>query len=243
MAEEDDAAGNAAAIVLAGGSGVRFESGRNKVFHFLTDRQVALQSLLAFKFLKEIVFVMNAADMPQGDSDLAGNNLQSRLRDAGVTSIVPGGARRQDSVFCGLEALSPGIDLVAIHDAARPLVTESLVRSVLVAAKEAGGAVPGLPVRDTLKSVTSSGDIQGTVSRQGLVAVQTPQGFQREVILAAHRENQRNGNGDVTDDAALVERMGHAVRIIPGDPSNIKVTDPDDLLFARTLLFVREASV
>lgn len=150
-----------------------------------------------------------------------------------VAAAVAGGATRSESVRAGLAALPPSAGVVVVHDAARPLASDSLFASV-VAAVEAGadGAVPGLPVVDTLKRV-EGGRIIETVDREALVAVQTPQAFRADVLRAAHE-----AAGDATDDAALVEAAGGTVVVVPGELHNLKLTTPDDL--ARAAWVMRE---
>lgn len=142
--------------------------------------------------------------------------------------LVSGGLLRQDSVRRGLEVLPRRCEVVLVHDAARPFLSAGLVVRLLAAVNgEVAGAVPGLPVTDTVKQV--SGDvIQMTVNRQILQTVQTPQVFVRDVLQEAHRRCQEEG-WSVTDDASLLERSGQTVRVVPGEPGNIKITTPEDL--------------
>lgn len=184
---------------------------------------------------------------PKQRAVLAGRPLWQWAREAllagGVSRVVvvgdvdggiPGGARRQDSVAVGLAELPDEVTHVLVHDAARPLASAGLVRSV-VAALSAGSeaVVPAVPVRDTIKRV-AAGRVVATVDRSGLVAVQTPQGFAVEVLRRAHGAV----TGDVTDDASMVEAIGGAVDIVPGEAGNIKVTFPEDLTHAAALLEV-----
>ncbi len=145
---------------------------------------------------------------------------------------VPGGDRRRDSVASGLEAISDRAGLVLIHDAARPLVTADLVRRVIdrLLIGDVAGVVPAIPIRDTLKRI--AGDIVlETVDRADLVAVQTPQGFDLETLRAAHAAS----GADATDDASMVEAIGGTIAIVGGDPANLKVTYPEDLVVAEAL--------
>ena len=145
--------------------------------------------------------------------------------------VVAGGAERTDSVAAGLAALGD-VDIVLVHDAARCLTPlEVFERVVDAVGGGAAGAVPGLPLVDTVKTVDPSGVITGTPDRASLRAVQTPQGFRREVLVTAYR----SGVG-ATDDAALVELGGHHVVVVAGDPLAFKVTSPDDLEHAERLL-------
>lgn len=150
-----------------------------------------------------------------------------------VAAAVAGGATRSESVRAGLAAVPESAGIVVIHDAARPLASGALFASVVDAvAAGADGAVPGIPVVDTLKRV-EGGRIVQTVDREGMVAVQTPQAFRARSLRAAHA-----AAGDATDDAALVESMGGTVVVVPGETRNLKLTTPDDL--ARAARSVRE---
>ena len=144
---------------------------------------------------------------------------------------VEGGARRQDSVAAGLRA-APEADYYLVHDAARPLVTTEVCARVLAAAREHGAAIPAVPVVDTIKRVDEAGLVLGTVHREPLRAVQTPQAFAGALLRRAHAEVQ----ADVTDDAAMVEHLGAPVVTAEGDPANIKITTAGDLDLVRALL-------
>lgn len=146
--------------------------------------------------------------------------------------MVAGGATRAESVRAGLAVVPEDADVVVVHDAARPLAGAELFAAVVAAVRsgDVDGAVPVVPVADTLKRVV--GDrVVGTVDRDGLVAVQTPQAFAAEALRAAH-----HGGGDATDDAGLLEAAGRVVGTVPGDPRNLKLTRAEDLVLAGTLL-------
>jgi 2-C-methyl-D-erythritol 4-phosphate cytidylyltransferase len=134
-------------------------------------------------------------------------------------------------VLAGLEALA-GVEYVAIHDAARPLVTPELFAAGFAAARTTGAAIAAVPVVDTLKRVSLAGAVLDTVPREGLWAVQTPQVFRYDLLLAAHRADA----ADVTDDAMLLEALGHTVHVYPGSSRNLKVTTAGDLVLAAALL-------
>lgn len=148
---------------------------------------------------------------------------------------VYGGAERQDSVRLGLEALDAHCEIVVIHDAARPLVTARLIAQSIAVAAEHGGALAAVPVRDTLKRVAADGVVVETVPRQQLWFAQTPQTFRVPLIREAHTRALAAGVR-ATDDAALVEWIGGTVRVVPGDPLNVKLTTPDDWRFAEAVL-------
>ena len=199
-----------AAIIVAAGSGTRF--GRSKHDLVLGGKPLWRWSVEAFEEAgaSEIVVV---GDVPGG---------------------VPGGNRRRDSVSAGLDALTSGSPIVLIHDAARPLVGIDLIESVVVAIAGTGveGAIPVIPVTDTIKRVEGS-RVGETVDRSALVACQTPQGFITQALRDAHRTLPSN---DVTDDATLVERNGGIVVLVDGDRANIKITFPGDLAMAEAIV-------
>ena len=150
---------------------------------------------------------------------------------AKVCAVVPGGARRQDSVRTGLEALGR-CDWVVVHDGARPMVTGELIERGLGEAREAGASCCALPVPDTLKEGDEAQDVVCTLDRSRLWLAQTPQVFSYELLLRAHRQAE----GDATDDAALVEALGAKVRLYQGSPRNLKVTTTEDLALVEALL-------
>jgi 2-C-methyl-D-erythritol 4-phosphate cytidylyltransferase len=155
----------------------------------------------------------------------------SDWQGADVDALVTGGATRAESVRAGLGAVSLGAEIVVVHDAARPLATAALFVAVVDAVRDgADGAVPGLAVTDTLKRVDEV-RVTSTVDRVGLVAVQTPQAFRADILRDAHASG-----ADATDDASLVEELGGSVVVVPGDPRNLKITGPADLMIAAALL-------
>jgi 2-C-methyl-D-erythritol 4-phosphate cytidylyltransferase len=152
---------------------------------------------------------------------------------------VPGGATRADSVRCGLAAVPADAAVIVVHDAARPLASPELFGAVIAAVTDGGadGAVPGVPVSDTIKAVDESGRVTGTLDRAALVAVQTPQAFGAAALRRAHAGGVTAG---ATDDAMLVEATGGTVLVVPGETGNLKITDPGDLGAAERLLAARE---
>jgi len=147
-----------------------------------------------------------------------------------VADVCPGGERRQDSVAAGLKRLTQ-CEWVVIHDGARPLVTVDLIDRGLTEARDTGAAVAAVPVTDTIKVADNGGVVQKTLPRQNLWAVQTPQVFRFDIITKAYQQ----AKAEVTDDAALVERLGYKVKLYMGAYDNIKITTPDDLVLAEAL--------
>lgn len=150
-----------------------------------------------------------------------------------ATSVVAGGATRRDSVAAGLSAVGDAVDHVLVHDVARPFVPATVIDAVL-AALDAGApaVVPVIGIHDTVRRLLADGTLDGLVDRSSLAAIQTPQGFVRDVLVSAHREG---AHLDVTDDAALVEALGLAVVAVPGSDQSFKITTPADLAHAEAL--------
>jgi 2-C-methyl-D-erythritol 4-phosphate cytidylyltransferase / 2-C-methyl-D-erythritol 2,4-cyclodiphosphate synthase len=164
-----------------------------------------------------------------GEEDLSRcREIVDRFQLNKVSDVIPGGQHRQESVLNGLFRTPSEAEIVAIHDGARPLVNGEIISQSVDAARLHGAAIAVTPVIDTVKSADSDSFVTATLSREELYAVQTPQSFRRELILEAHQK-ARAGGVFATDDAALVEMMGGKVKITPGSPENIKVTQPQDI--------------
>jgi 2-C-methyl-D-erythritol 4-phosphate cytidylyltransferase len=161
-----------------------------------------------------------------------GSVRSSAADELGADHVVSGGPTRSHSVRAGLAAVPTEASVIIVHDAARPLASASLFGSVVDALAEDGidGAIPVLPVTDTLKRA-AGGKVSNTVDREGMVSVQTPQAFVAATLRAAHAEG-----GEASDDAGLLEALGATVRTVPGEPSNFKLTHPEDMAIAQTLV-------
>ncbi|MCS6926691.1 MAG: 2-C-methyl-D-erythritol 4-phosphate cytidylyltransferase [Candidatus Binatia bacterium] len=219
--------------MVAAGKGERMGAPVPKVFLPLAGVPVlirTLQSLLHSPCIATVVIVI----APEREA-LCRQVLQTYAPFARPIRTVHGGAERQDSVRLGLAALDEECEIVVIHDAARPLVTPRLIEQSITVAAEHGGALVAVPVRDTVKRVAENGRVLETVSRHQLWLAQTPQTFRVPLIRAAHARAFAAGVR-ATDDAALVEWMGESVRVVPGDPLNVKLTTPDDWSFAEAVL-------
>jgi len=213
------------ALVLGAGRGERLGCAQPKAFVPVAGRPLlahALEALIACERVDWVIPVVPASALAQSAALLAAFDARGKLGAA-----VAGGAERQDSVAAGLEALPPDTDLVAVHDAARPLVRAGDVARVIEAAREAGAAILAVPARDTIKRVRD-GWILETPLRDECWTAQTPQVFRVELLreaLAKAVAAQRIG----TDCAQLVEALGVRVRVVAGDPGNLKLTGPEDL--------------
>jgi 2-C-methyl-D-erythritol 4-phosphate cytidylyltransferase len=215
---------NAAAILLAAGRGERLATDTPKGFVEVGGRPLLSYSLEAVRACPQIEMIVVA--VPDGYQDRAFEIVGPRGVD-----VVLGGPSRQSSVDNSLGIvltdLSPLPESVVVHDVARPLATPALFERVLSALKDADGAVPAIPVVDTIKRVYE-GTVTETLRRDSLVAVQTPQAFRTEALERAHAAARREGV-EATDDAALLERIGARVVVVEGDPRNLKITTPEDL--------------
>lgn len=207
-----------AAILLAAGQGNRFGGEAPKQFAPLLGQPVLRHAAAALARHASLI-------QPVGEAAPIAAAL------AGIAHLAPvaGGAERQDSVRAGLEALAPHApDIVLVHDGARPCLGDELIPSLLAALAEAPGAIPAVPVADTLKR-GEAGRIAATVPRTGLFRAQTPQAFHFPLLLRLHRAASAGGAAGATDDAALLEQAGHPVLLVPGSEDNIKLTYPADL--------------
>ena len=222
------------AIIVAAGKGERLATGIDKPFIELNGRPIVTYSLSLFEEITDISSIILVVSRERMADAAA---LVTRCGLSKVREIVVGGAIRQESVFNGLESLPVTVQTVLIHDAARPLISKDTVVQLIAVGKKMA-TIPVLPVSDTLKEV-KGGCVLRTLDRRHFYAVQTPQVFPREVILTAYRQAKRFGTVG-TDDAALVEAAGFPVQIIEGERSNIKITYPDDLLYAGIILKIKK---
>jgi 2-C-methyl-D-erythritol 4-phosphate cytidylyltransferase len=217
------------AVLVAAGRSARM--GFDKILTLLSDRPVlaySLELLAAMDAISEIV-VVTSPDKLDRVQRLAGRRAHVR--------VCPGGETRQASVERGVAALSPAIDLVLIHDAARPLATAVMMAEGIRLGRAAGAAVAAIPVSDTIKIVAADGRVERTPERARLFAAQTPQVFRRDWLEASYAKLQSSPEPPpITDEASLLEWAGYPVQTFPGDPRNIKLTNPFDLTLAEALL-------
>lgn len=200
----------------------------DKLFTVIAGKPLLAHAIAAFEdcaAIDRIVLVLSEANLERG------RELVTRSGFSKVCGVCPGGARRQDSVRLGLEALGR-CDYVALHDGARPLVTPELIERGIEAARETGAAAPAVALPDTVKEAGPDRMVVRTLDRSRLWAVQTPQVFRYELLLRAHKDV----TADVTDDAAMVEALGEPVRLFDGDRRNLKVTTAEDLRLVEAFL-------
>lgn len=212
-------------------------NGINKLFSDLDGKPVIVHTLTAFEnsqVIDEIIIVSKTEEIFE---------ISELVKEYGfkkVSKVIRGGDRRQDSVLAGLMELSSSSELAAIHDGARPLVTEKVIAAAINAALEHNAAAPAVPVKDTVK-VVKQGIIQSTPTRSELYAVQTPQVFKTDIIKAALTD-ANNAKVELTDDCMAIERLGLTVKITEGDYENIKITTPTDLVIAEAIIRERGVS-
>ena len=222
-------------IIVAGGKGTRAGADELKQFRWVAGKPMLLHSVQLFQQRDDVGMVVvvlpfeHVGDPPpwlfQCDTE--------RL----LLSV--GGKERSDSVRNGLEDLPNEAGIVVIHDAARPFATEKMIQDVVDAARAGNGAAPGLPVVDTLKRVGADQEILETIDRADVVRIQTPQAFPRDMIEQAHTRAFRESIS-ATDDAALCERLGMRVVVVPGSERALKITTEADFARAEALSILRE---
>jgi 2-C-methyl-D-erythritol 4-phosphate cytidylyltransferase len=217
-----------AVVIPAGGVGTRFGGRLPKQFIRLGRAPILTQTVAHFTRHPAIVAIVVAA--PQIHVERTRRALAGVARRAPV-SVVQGGGMRQDSVWLALQAVPATADIIIVHDAVRPLITRGLIDAVVAAAAESGAAICALPITETVKRVRQE-VVETTLDRSELWAVQTPQAFRAALLREAHEKARRDGVIG-TDDAMLVERLGHRVRVVRGLAENVKITTPEDLRRAR----------
>ena len=217
------------AILLAAGKGLRFGSPVSKPLIKLGSRPLitySLEALSRHPEIKEIIVVVNTANEKGIAAALKSHSLKK------VTLIVRGGLRRQDSLGNALKFADSRSKLVLIHDAARPFINRKIISDAIKAARKSRASVSAVPVKATIKEGVG-GVVRKTLNRDLLWEIQTPQVFNKDLIIEAYR---RFGKNNVTDDASLVERLGKKVRLVKGSYFNIKITTPEDIIFAQTIM-------
>ena len=222
-----------AAVIVAAGSAARMK-GIDKIVSDLCGMPVICRTLEAFDHAPQVdeIVVVVRRDLMERVSELCAAYPKVRI-------VVPGGETRLDSVIAGVEAVSENVKLIAIHDGARPLVSDDVIARTLLKADKFGAAAPALPVKDTIRVAGPDGSLS-TPDRKTLYAVQTPQAFDADLIRGA-LYNAKKQHLSVTDDCSCVEAMGMKVQLTQGNEENIKITTPFDLELAKAFLNRRQA--
>ncbi|MBG9941531.1 2-C-methyl-D-erythritol 4-phosphate cytidylyltransferase [Brevibacillus formosus] len=221
-------------VIVAAGSGKRMGGQRNKLWLPLAGEPILAHTVRLFAThpdIDEVVLVVSEADHAEVMALISAEKL--------TVVVTLGGAERQDSVRNGLASLSASCDYVLVHDAARPFVTRKQISDMINQVQQDQATIMAVPVKDTIKVVGATGLVESTPARESLWAVQTPQAFRMSLLREAHQAAEAAGKLG-TDDAMLVEWMGHPVSIMQGSYENIKITTPDDLWFGEEILRKRK---
>ncbi len=219
------------AVIVAAGSSQRM-GGNDKIMMKLGAMPVLARTVLAFEnnpLIDEIIIVTRTEKLEE-TADLCYKNGLHKVRQ-----VISGGSTRTESALAGVSAARHDAELIAIHDGARPLVSQELITKVITAARDHRSAVPAIASTDTLKAVDEKGMVAGTVDRASTVRVQTPQVFDADLIKGALTLAAEKGI-PLTDDCSAMELMGVRTFVVEGEPENIKITTPDDMLLARAIV-------
>jgi 2-C-methyl-D-erythritol 4-phosphate cytidylyltransferase len=220
-------------LIVAAGKGERLPGSLAKQYLPLAGRPVLCRTLDVFAgcdVINDMVLVV-----PPKDLDYCREAILPQVSGSKPITLAAGGDRRQDSVFAGLKAIAGDRRrIVVIHDGVRPFVSPGLIQSCIDGIRDADGCIAAVPASDTIKAVDSDNRITGTVDRASLWLAQTPQAFRYDALFQAHQQAAEK-RWQVTDDAALLERLGRTVRVTPGSVRNLKITTPDDLRLAEAI--------
>lgn len=220
------------AIIVAAGKGSRMNAAVNKQYLMLSNKPVLAYTLEAFEkteMISEVILVIHREDHRLFEESVLPYGYKK------ITAVAEGGTDRQASVYNGLARISSEPAIIVVHDGARPLVTPGIISNSVVSAARYGAACVGVPVKDTIKKVNPDYTVSDTPDRSVLWAIQTPQTFQREILIKAHEKAIAEGYRG-TDDSVLAERLGVSVRMVMGSYTNLKITTAEDLIFAEAFL-------
>lgn len=221
-----------AVIITAGGNGSRMGAGINKLFLDVDNKPILARTISKFydlDYIDEIVVALNLDDYELFEKKIKEPYGFDKVR------IVSGGKDRQESSYNALKALDKDTDFVLIHDGARPFVSENVIKDCLDKTLEYGAAIASIPAEDTIKYSSDQTLIDFTPPRNKLFHAQTPQGFSYNLILKANQERNKELSYPVTDDASMIEQSDKKVALSKGEKANIKITTPDDLIYAEAL--------
>lgn len=224
------------AIIVAAGKGRRMGRDYNKQYIVLGDKPMLAHTINVFeenKLIDEIILVVGKDEIGFVNEDIV-----KKYKFKKISNVVEGGAQRQDSVYNGLKAVDNECSIVLIHDGARPFVTNNIIEEGINIAKNVDACIVAVPVKDTIKVVNTDMYVADTPNRETLWSVQTPQIFKYKLLMNAY-ENLQHNQVNITDDAMLVESLGHKVKIIDGSYENIKITTPEDLILGEGILMDR----
>ena len=220
-------------VIVAAGSGKRMGTDIKKQYLMLKGKEILAHTIEKFQIcpgIDEIIIVTG-----QDEIEYCKKEICERYKFGKVKAIVEGGKERQDSVYNGLKQVSNHAEVVLIHDGARPLIKAEQIEDSIETAMGEGACVLGVPVKDTIKICDNNQQVTSTPSRDTLWVVQTPQSFRYEWIMKAYKEGAKN-RLVATDDSMMVEAIGYPVKVIKGSYDNIKITTPEDLVIAKSLM-------
>jgi 2-C-methyl-D-erythritol 4-phosphate cytidylyltransferase len=225
-------------IIPAAGIGARIGGAIRKQFLDLGNMPVIAHTIMKFQTagIVNSIYLVVPPDMVE----YCKSEIVERYKFTKVAEVVAGGKRRQDSVCNGLMRVNPETDIIAVHDGVRPFVTEDIIRESIIAADKYGAAVAAIPENDTVKEISDDLIIRRTLNRKFLWRIQTPQVFRMDILKEAFKRAESEGYYG-TDEASLVERMGHHVRIVKGSDFNIKITTPEELVLGKAILDYQQA--
>lgn len=221
------------AVIVAGGSGKRMNSQTKKQFIKLQDKMILAYALEAFQKaanISEIIVVVAEEDKEEVIEKIIKPYNYSKVKH-----VVNGGKERQDSVYNGLMKVAKESEYVMIHDGARPFISQEIINKALLETKEKKATIVAVKVKDTIKVIGEKGEVISTPNREMLWSVQTPQSFEKQLIIKAYNKAREEGLV-VTDDSMVVEHYGHQVYLVEGDYCNIKITTKEDLVAAEAIL-------
>jgi len=219
-------------IVPAAGQGRRMNSSISKQYLTLHGKPILAYTLDAFEkcsLINEIILVVNKNEFEICEQQVLKPYHYTKVK------MVKGGNTRQQSVYAGLETVNPGADMVMVHDGARPLIQEAIIIKSINETIEHQATVVGVPAKNTIKVINASGFVEYTPNRDYLVEIQTPQTFEHQLLRSAHKKAVEEGV-EGTDDAFLVERLSHPIKIVTGHYTNIKITTPEDLIIGESII-------
>lgn len=220
-------------IVVAAGNGSRMKAGINKQYLYLNGKPVLAHTLTAFQkcqLIDEIILVVG-----KNDEEICKKEVIKPYKINKIKVIVSGGKTRQESMYKGLLKVNPKSDIVITHDGARPLIHQSTLIKCIETTLEHKATIVAVPVKETIKVVDEDNNVKDTPQRSTLWSVQTPQTFEYNLLINAH-EKAIEEDFTGTDDAMLVERLNHPIKVIKGFYDNIKITTPEDLIMAESII-------
>ncbi len=221
------------ALIAAAGLGKRMNAKISKAFIPIFGKPILAYTVEKFeqcKFIEKIYLIVN-----QKEKDFCSKNIILKHNFSKVQELIKGGETRQDSVYNGLKVLDPDTDIVVIHDGARPLIEEDIIHKSIKTAQKYGAAIAAIPLKDTIKKSRKDFFINKTLNREEIWRAQTPQTFKYDIVLSAYHQAYKD-RFFTTDDASIVERYGHKVKMIIGSEENIKITTPFDIIIAESFL-------